>query len=202
MGMKRMLFFGGVILVGTAIIFAEFSSGSSVGVVDRFLPYILFGGGMALILVSGLCDRRSKVAGFSVRMKPGRIVVILLGVVIAIQLVVAYYYGEASAPFSLQVTPLHVNDGIVGEKYAFNVTVKEEGEGRHYGEPVMISVFAPDAEVEIDTLHVIPEGIARITVIPTEASMGRNLIIIIYGRRSKRRKAKATISVINPDDIS
>ena len=199
--MKRVLFLLGGILVGTAIAFAEFSVDRSVGVVGRVLPYILFSGGLVLILISGLRDR-TKVAGVSMGMKPGRIMVLLLCMVITIQLVTAYYYGEASSPFSLQVAPMHVDDGVVGERYTFKVTVQEEGEGRHYGEPVMISVFAPDAEIEIDHPNVIPGETAKVTVIPGEESIGRDLIIIIYGRRSKRHKVTVTISMIDPEDKS
>ena len=124
--------------------------------------------------------------------------ILLLVGAITMQLVYVYYLREQSAPFTIQVTPQHIDDGVAGQGCVFSVTVQEEGEGRHEGEAVKISVLAPDATTSVAPEAIAPGEVAEVTVTPNEASIGRNLTVIIYGRRSKKHKVKATIMVNAP----
>jgi hypothetical protein len=73
----------------------------------------------------------------------------------------------------------------------------EEGGGRHEGEAVEISVFAPNAKTSVFPGAFFPGEVGEVRVTPSQASSGRNLSVIIAGRRSKLRKVKVTIEVGN-----
>ena len=166
--------------------------------------YSLLFGGLGVIVVANRLRIGKRVpaqreAGRGLfRGRPRLLVILLLSLLMAVQLGFIYYLGEQSAPFSIQVDPQYIENGVVGHSYVFSVSVQEGGEGTHQGEAVKISVFAPDTKVNVTPEAIFPWEIAKITAVPEEASEGRNLTIIIYGRRSRMHKVKATIMVVHP----
>jgi hypothetical protein len=193
----------GIILIALSVILTEVvrQPGQTP---SRLLFYGPFLGGLALIFIANRWrigmgrPGQGRTSGNVMRGRSKLVLILLLGGVIVVQLVYVYYLGEQSAPFSMQVTPQHVENGVAGQSYVFSVTVQEEGEGRHQGEAIKISVLAPDATTSVDPEIIAPGEVAYVTVIPDEASVGSNLTAIIYGRRSKRHKVKVTIMVNAP----
>jgi hypothetical protein len=191
----------GIILIALSLVIPDLPIGPSGEIMDRVKGGSFLFGGIIVILIAsrlGKRERPKEPTQGAMRGKARLVFTLILTSFIIAQFAVLYYMGQQSAPFSIQVTPLHIEDAVAGQSYVFSVTVQEEGEGKRQGEAVNISVFAPDATTSIAPEAILPGEVAEVTVIPMEVTIGRNLSVIIYGKRSRRHKVKATIMVNAP----
>jgi len=105
--------------------------------------------------------------------------------------------ADESAPFSIELTPGEVA-GRVGEESVIQVTVLEEGNGTYAGESVNLSGYAPGASVAFEPESIHPGEIAELKVVPEEGREGKNLTVTVTGRRGRREKATAIVTVAQP----
>jgi hypothetical protein len=188
-------------MIAMSLVLVELSIGPSGEVMDRVKGGSLILGGVIVMFIASRLGKRERLQDSERVAKKGkarRVFTLVLVAFIVAQFAFIYYMGEQSAPFSMQVTPQYIEDGVAGQSHVFSVSVQEEGEGKHQGEAVKISVLAPDATTSVVPEAIAPGEVAEVTVIPDESTIGRNLTFIIYGRRSKRQKVKATIMVNAP----
>lgn len=98
---------------------------------------------------------------------------------------------EVNIPFSIQVTPLHMDDTIVGQSYIFLVTVNygtqdvktetTESSLTIDSRLVNISATAENANVTIGPAAIAEGSVAEVVVVPDEETVGSTITVIIKG---------------------
>jgi hypothetical protein len=121
--------------------------------------------------------------------------VIILGAQFAFILYQISSRDQRSAPFSIQVSPNRIDDGVVGRPDSLSVTVADVGNGSLQGEAVEIVAYAPGATVAVNPEMIAPGEVAEIVVTPGEAAEGKNLTVTILGKRRRKEKVTANIMV-------
>lgn len=86
-------------------------------------------------------------------------------------------------PFSIDVTPVIMEDTIVGQSCVFLVTVSDEEETGGESTLVSISATATSATVTVGPKEITPGYVSEVVVIPDETSIGEPLTVTIEGKR-------------------
>ncbi len=110
-----------------------------------------------------------------------------------------------TAPFSLKVISRPASFGdivysISGQKCLFLVTVEENQTGTS-SEPINLSVTSPDCEVGIFPQSITSGQVAELSVMPTQANIGKNVTITLQGERQGLKETKTiTTEVIEGEN--
>ena len=124
-----------------------------------------------------------------------------LSMAVVASLVLVLVVGAAScggepAPFSMQVTPEHMEDTIAGQNCVLLVSVSDEGEGSGKGEDVNMSADVAGAIVSINPQSIAPGQVAEVTVVPTEGNIGKTLNVSIEGERGGFKQTETVTIVV------
>ncbi len=109
-------------------------------------------------------------------------------------------------PFSIQVTPVHMEDTIAGQSCVFLVTVADEGSVTGEPKTVNISAQAPNAKVTVGPQAIAPGSVAEVIVVPEVVldpdEESRTLTITVNGERDGLKKTETvTIRVVDGEDL-
>ncbi len=111
----------------------------------------------------------------------------VLAIVLAAVLSLVIYQLESirhqSAPFVIEVTPVHIRDSVVGQTCVFLVTIEEDDGDPGSGGKVILTVEAPNVGASIHPRDPEPGEVAEIWIRTTQEQLGKNLTVIITGKR-------------------
>lgn len=135
------------------------------------------------------------------RILSGALAVIVVLLTIALSLS-AGCSSEESVIFHIKVVPEHLNgDAIAGQHCVFLVTITEEGGGRGSEKAVSISATAPGSAVFVNPQAIVQGQVAEVTVIPSQASVGKTVELTVLGERGELTDEKAlTFDVVEGED--
>jgi hypothetical protein len=93
--------------------------------------------------------------------------------------------NPTKVPFSIDVTPVIMEDTIVGQSCVFLVTVSDEEATGGESALVSISAIATGAAVTVGPKEIAPGSVSEVVVIPDETSIGQPLTVTIEGKRGE-----------------
>ena len=124
--------------------------------------------------------------------KVSSISAVVLVLVLLLTLALSCGEKEEPAPFSMQVIPEHMEDTIAGQRCVFLVVVADEGPGSGEGKSVDISATAIGATVTVSPEAIKSGQVAEVAVIPSEASIGSTVTLVIDGERKGLKQTEIT----------
>jgi len=133
------------------------------------------------------------------------IVIIIIVATIAISACILMPPNTEATPFSLNVInrPASFGDivySIPGQKCLFLVTVEENQTGTA-SKPVKVSATSLDCEVTVFPQSITSGQVAELSVVPTQANIGKNVTITLKGERQGLKQIKTiTTEVIEGEN--
>ncbi len=133
------------------------------------------------------------------------IIVIIITATIALSAHFLMPTNTEAAPFSLNVInrPASFGDifySIPGQKCLFLVTIKENQTSTG-PKPVNISVTSPECEVAVFPQSITEDQVAELSVVPTQANIGKNVTITLQGEREGLQQTETiTVEVIEGEN--
>ena len=102
--------------------------------------------------------------------------------------------------FDLEIQPPIVQQIIPGQHCVLLVRIVDETSGTGQGEAVALTATVSGASASIEPQSLLPGGVAEVTVIPEEPSVGQDLTVTVSGTRSgEQATADKTLSVAEGD---
>lgn len=132
-------------------------------------------------------------------------IIIIVTATIAISAYILLPTNTEATPFSLNVInrPASFGDivySIPGQKCLFLITI-EENQTSSGSKPVNISATSPDCEVTIFPQSITLNQVAELSVMPTQANIGKNVTITLQGERQELKQTETiTVEVIEGEN--